>query len=116
MQLPAAFAAGRGIAQPSSYAVHVGVSAEGGIARTADASRYASFLRRFWAFLLDQFMAGALAVTTYLIMAALTVFRTFQLPYRIWRGVQKQRRSRRRVPFSDPWWIPGTCSLRLLLR
>ena len=68
-----AFAAGVGEAQPVSRTVSERAAfVPGGISGVhADATPYAPFLKRFVAFVLDEFLAGALAAVTYFMMAAL---------------------------------------------
>ncbi|MGA8027417.1 MAG: RDD family protein [Bryobacteraceae bacterium] len=72
-QLQAAVAAGASGAQPVSRPIHESVrfAPAASVARSVDATRYAPFLGRFVAFLLDEFLAGALAAVTYFIMAAI---------------------------------------------
>ena len=71
-QPQAAFATPLGGAQTVTRPVNesVGITSPAPITKS-DTTPYASFLKRFVAFLIDQFIAGALAAVTYFIMAAL---------------------------------------------
>ncbi len=87
-QAQAAFAATVGGTQPVNPPLNesIGFDSSPTVTKSADTTRYASFIQRFVAFLLDQFIAGALAAFTYFIIAAMAAASGASTMYRGYAG------------------------------